>query len=78
MFISNDKDDDDDDHRYDYDDEEKMCTETHGLLLSLPMHYLIPHRFYLKIIARLYIGVSGWEKQGCRCGERTSLPPNKM
>lgn len=82
VFISNDNNDDDnnddDDDKYDYDDEEKICTETHGLLLYLPMHYLTPYRLYLKIITKLYIGVSGWEKQGFCCGGSTRLPPNKM
>ena len=61
----NDDDDVDDDDKGDYDHEEKTCTEAHCLLLYLPMHYL-------------RISVSGSEKQGGRCGERTSLPPNKM
>ena len=60
-----DNDDDDVDDKDDYDHEEKACTEAHCLLLYLPMHYLT-------------ISVTGSEKQGCRCGERTSLPPNKM
>ena len=68
----------DDDHKGDYDDEEKTCTETHWLLLYLSMDYLTPDRFYLKIITKLAIGVNGSEKQGCRCGESTRLPPNKM
>ena len=77
MFISNDNDDDDYD-KYDCDDEKKTCTETHGLLLYLLIQYLTPDRFFLKIITKLSIGVSGWEEQGCRCGESNRLPPNKM
>ena len=61
MFISNDNDDADD--KYDCDDEKKSCA---GLLLYLTIHYLTPPRLYLKIIRKLYIGVSGWEKQGYR------------
>ena len=59
MLISNDNDDvdnnDDDDDKYDCDDEKKTCTEAHGLLLFLPIHYLTPHRSYLKIITKLLI-----------------------
>ena len=74
----NDDNDNNDDNKDDYDDEEKTCTETHWLLLYLSMHYLTPHRFYLEIITKLAIGVNGSEKHGCRCGESTRLPPNKM
>jgi len=42
------------------------------------MLYLTPERFCLKIKSKLVISVSGCKKQGCRCGERTSLLPNKM
>ena len=73
MFISNDNDDADD--KYACDDEKKTCTETYGLLLYLTIHNLTPHRLYLKITRKLYISVSGWVKQGFRCGESTRLPP---
>ena len=75
----NDDDDDDDDNNDDYDDEEKTCTETHCLLLYLPMHYPTPHLtvFTSRPYQSLQLLVTVVWRSTWRSLVSTRLPPNK-